>query len=391
MIITVLFSGCAPHKELKELSIVKGMGVDLNPNGSYLLTFQIFNPKSGGGGGGGTQTSGSSSQSTIIQGSGKSLFDATRNVTMQMGKQLYYSNVSSLIFGKEICSGKLPELFDFFERNHEIMPSERVFMAENRAEDILMAQNVDGYISAHDIELIAENNMNTSEVVDQQLKDILKVKNTGMQDFYMGILSMQQNNTSNGQQPSQSSGNGGGGSGGSNDTIIEAGTAIFHNSKQAGILDDSQTRGLLWILGEVHGGLIVVDLKEGGNVSLEIKQAGSSVSMSEKDGKPCADINIHLESSIGEIESTNINDYNDTIKDELISLQNQAVKKEAESAVNIALKKDHSDVFGFGLKLFEFQPAVWHKLNKSWYNDAEMIPVNINVSSTIRHNGLISK
>lgn len=390
MIITILFSGCAPHKELKELSIVEGMGVDLNSDGSYLLTFQVFDPKSGGGG---TQASGISNQATIIQGSGKSLFDATRNVTMQMGKKLYYSNVSSLIFGKEICSRKLPELFDFFERNHEIMPSERVFMAENKAEDILTAQNADGYISAHDIELIAENNTYTSEVVDQQLEDILKVQNTGIQDFYLGILSVQESNASNGQQGNQSSSGSGSNSGGSsgNDIVTESGTAIFSNSKLAGILDDSQTRGLLWILGKVNGGLIVVDPKEGGNVSLEIKQASSSVSMSEKDGKPCANININLESSIGEIESTNISNYNDTIKNELIGLQNQAVKEEAESAVSTALKQDHSDVFGFGLKLFEFQPAVWRKLDQSWDNDAETIPVNINVNSTICHNGLISK
>lgn len=389
IIILLIFTGCAPHKDLKELSIVEGMGVDLNPDGSYLLTFQVFKPSSGGGGGG-TQTSGTTTQTTIIQSSGKSLFDASRNATLQMGKKLYYSNVNALIFSRDICKSKLPVILDFFERNHEIMPNERVFMAEGRAEDILTAKNEDGYIPASKIELISENNVYTSEMVDQQLEDLLKIQNTGIKDFYLGILSVKKSLSSNNQQSSQSNSNNGNSSE-ENNIIVASGTAIFHDDKLVDTFDYKQTRGLLWIIGKVESGAIVVNLKEGGNASLEIKKSSSKISVSVKNGIPCINVDINVESSISEIESTDVTNIGSAFKDELVNHQNQTVKNEAESAIKIALKKDNSDIFGFGLKLFEYQPAIWHKLEENWSKNAGTIQVNINVNSTISHNGLITR
>ena len=50
LIIPLSFSGCMPYQELKEESIVEGMGIDYGKN-AYSVTFQINDMQQSGGSG----------------------------------------------------------------------------------------------------------------------------------------------------------------------------------------------------------------------------------------------------------------------------------------------------------------------------------------------------
>lgn len=393
--VVLILTGCAPHKELKELSIVEGLGIDMNTDGSYFLTFQVLKTQTGKNGGSGQ--GGSSSQEEIIQGSGASLFDASRNVTMHMGKKLYYSTVSSLVFGREICAGHLSEMLDFLERNHEINPSERVFMADGKASDILTAQDSSGYISAHDIRLLSQNNYNTSKVVDQRLEDLLLEDGMG-QDVYLAVLSAQTaasgGQASGGKSTGGSSGGGGGSgsqssSGSSNQTVVATGTAIFHQKKLVGILTPEQTRGMLWVLGQVKSGILVIPTESYGDVSMEIRNESTQIRPEVKNGQASVKVDIRMETSLAEVETTNKLTVGQPVLDQLIDAQNRKVRSEVESAIEAALRKNNADIFGFGLRLYESEPAVWRRMSGQWATQAGRLPISVNVQSTISSNGLI--
>jgi spore germination protein KC len=385
LFIPLVFAGCTPYRELKELAIVEGMGVDINTDGSYLLTFQIFKPMSGGGQNG---KQGSSNQTKIIQGTGKSLFDASRNVTLQMGKKLYYSNTRAIIISEDLCKKNFTVLLDFLERNHEVKPEQRILMANGRAEDILKAKNEDGFISAQDIELISINSYNTSKIIDKQLLDIYKDTSMGITDSTLAVISAKKSSIG-----SSSGGSSGGNSsgGGDNQIVSLGGTAFFNNQKLVGVLNDDETRGLLWILGQVKSGMIVVKPDNSGNVSLEIKSAGSKFSTYTKDGKTGISVDVNFSTSVGEIESSKIKDITNDVITKLIDLQNENVKMEMQSAISKALRQNNADIFGFGLKIFQSNPTAWKKLSESWNTSANMLPVTINVKSSIEHYGLITK
>lgn len=389
--IPLLLTGCAPHKELKELSIVEGLGVDLSPDGGYLLTFQVLKPQSGKNGGSGQ--GGSSNQEEIIQGSGASLFDASRNVTMHMGKKLYYSTVSSLVFGREICAGHLSDMLDFLERNHEINPSERVFMADGKASDILTAQNSDGYISAHDIRLLSQNNYNTSKVVDQRLEDLLLEDSVG-RDVYLAVLSVQTAGSGGESSGGKSGGGSGDGasqssSGSSDQAVVASGTAIFHQKKLADILTPEQTRGLLWVLGKVKSGILVVPTESYGDVSMEIRNETTRIQSQVTNGQAHVKVDIRMETSLAEVETTNKLTVGQPVLDQLINAQNRKVRSEVESAIETALRQNNADVFGFGQRLYEWEPAVWRRMSGQWATQAGRLPVSVSVQSTISSNGLI--
>jgi hypothetical protein len=122
--------------ELKNESIVEGMGIDYEKN-QYNITFQIYNTQSSGGGGEEAKKSSGSGKVKILQSTGTSLFEAVRNATLQNGRKLYFSNIRAFIIGDEVSKNHFAELLDFMERNQQIKPTERIFAAKGKASDIL--------------------------------------------------------------------------------------------------------------------------------------------------------------------------------------------------------------------------------------------------------------
>jgi spore germination protein KC len=147
----------------------------------------------------------------------------------------------------------------------------------------------------------------------------------------------------------------------------------------------------MWVRGLVMSGVINVQPAEGGKVSLEIMGSKSKVSVTEEDGKPAIDINIDLSTRIAEAE-TLVGTLDESFVHQLIDLSEKDVKAEVNEAVDTCLRKDDSDVFGFGEKIFESKPQLWHEVEANWRQQTlKELPVNVTVKSTIIDVGLINK
>ena len=91
-IMLVALSGCLGGREINDLEIVIGMGIDKDKDtGDILLTAQIVNEKeaggaSGEGGGGGGKAYWN------VNSIGKSIFDAARQITHKTGNRLFVSH-----------------------------------------------------------------------------------------------------------------------------------------------------------------------------------------------------------------------------------------------------------------------------------------------------------
>ena len=368
LILPFILSGCMPYKELKEESIVEGVGIDFGANG-YDLTFQIYNPEQNSGSG--SKKSGSSTV-TILQSNGTTINDAVRNATLQIGRKLYFSNVRAYVVGEEVCSEKFTKILDFLERNHEIKPNEQIFVAKGKAADIMTYKKDDEIVPAVNLELMAQNYAQTSKMVNVVILDIFKNVATGITDPMISAISLKKND--------------------SGKEIIEMdGAAVFHNNSIAGYLDKTQTRGCLWIAGKATGGIVTLNLPQGGLASIEILGSSSKITLSANGEKPVAKVEITVNSSLTEIQSKSSYTIDSNFITGLEKLQNEAVTAEARNAVNQALKTYSSDVFGFGLKIFEDKPELWRKIGKDWEANDKNIRVDITTKSSINQTGLTAQ
>ena len=73
-------------------------------------------------------------------------------------------------------------------------------------------------------------------------------------------------------------------------------TAVFKEDKLVGYLDQRETRGLLWVLGEVRGGIIVLRLPGAeGKISIEISEAAAKISAAGKEQPVKLEVEIEIE------------------------------------------------------------------------------------------------
>ncbi|ADU28026.1 Ger(x)C family spore germination protein [Ethanoligenens harbinense] len=409
----VVMTGCTESRELKDMDIIEGLGVDLLPNGEYQVTFQIFQSQ--------TQTGGEDVD--ILQTSGANLFDCSRNATVQSGKRLYYSNERALILGSAVCRKGLSPILDFFSRNHELRMGQRVFMAEGRAADILTAKNPNGVITAKYLERVAMNETYNSKIMDMQLGELVERVATKSDAIFMPTIIHRTYNpsgnvfggstsspganpgksssssssggtssSSGGGSTSSSDGSSGGGGGGSsssgggssqdmqNKEVLEVErTAVFNKDAQfATFMTPNQTRGFLWTRSGAVGGVLTLTLPNGLKVGVEIKGNSSSLTVQPK----TYTFDISFRTALVDVQNGSVDVTSPAFQKTIVDLQNSQVRHEVQSALDVAFYGGKSDIFRIGTNYFRFRPDQWRGMMNTWPMSGQDLKPILNVSST---------
>ena len=109
IIITIfLTTGCS-YVELNNLAIANTLGIDY-VDGNYEVTIQILDLKKDANG------NNDSEKDVIYKGSGKTITNAIRNVSLSYPKELYLGHLSIVIIGKDLINSDLEEIFEYFIR-----------------------------------------------------------------------------------------------------------------------------------------------------------------------------------------------------------------------------------------------------------------------------------
>ncbi|MFT9055137.1 MAG: Ger(x)C family spore germination C-terminal domain-containing protein [Ethanoligenens sp.] len=409
----VALTGCTTSRELKDMDIVEGLGVDLLPDGEYQATYQIFQMQTGAGG----------EAVDILQTSGSNLFDCSRNATVQTGKRLYYSNERVLVIGSAVCRKGLTPLMDFFSRNHELRMGQRVFMAEGRAADILTAKNANGVITAKNLEQVELNEIYNSKIMDMQLGEVMERISTKSDMIFMPTLIHRKytpggniyndagsspgaypnkgstsssagsvSSSSAGGSSSSDSGGGGGTGGGAsssgggssgdlqNKEVLEVErTAVFNQDVQfSGFMTPNQTRGFLWTRSGAVGGVLMLTMHNGMVAGVEVKDNSANLTVQPQ----TFTFDISFKTALGEIENSSVDVTTPAFEKEIIALQNNEVKHEIQSALDVAFYGAKSDIFRIGSNYFRFRPDQWRTLMNTWPMSGQNLKPIINVHST---------
>ena len=367
-------SGCWDRKELETLAIVSGIGIDLAQDGeNYQVTFQIIRPdavlggdgSAGGGGGGSAQK-----PFWALKAEGETIFAAIRKATFESSRRLFLSHNEVVIINEEVAQKGILPVIDFLIRDAEPRLSQWLLVTPDQAGEVLQIENKLEKIPAAGIALQMQNYFATS-----------KVRAVSLHEFAAQLLEKTTANTVPVITIIETDGEKG--------LRLER-TAVFKEDKLAGYLDQKATRGLLWVLGEVRGGIIVLDLPEtGGKVGIEISGATAKISAAVKERPLKLLVEINLEAILGE----------KTIKQNLVSpekisflekLTEEAINSEVEAAL-IQARQLGADIFGFGAYLHRHHPKEWKGLQHEWERHFRQLEVAIKAKATILEVGLIKR
>ncbi|WP_336785375.1 Ger(x)C family spore germination protein [Paenibacillus sp. MMO-177] len=377
MLCLLLMTGCWSRRELNELLIVLGMGIDWE-DGHYLVSFQVVNPSEISN----QQKRGDRPPGTLFQGRGKTLFEAARAVTAEAPRKVYLGHLQIYVIGEEAARKGINELIDVSARDNETRMDFNIIIAKgSKAEDVLKlytpVEKLPSYSMQQSLQTSAKNWAPTIAVTLD--KAITNLSSQGSELALTGIrvignpkVGENKQNVEKFMPPSR---------------FRYSGIAAFRDDKLIGWLNERESRGYTDITNNLDSTSIAIPCGEQRYMGIEVTSSNSKIKTKVVNGNPEVEVSIRTEANIVERSCADVDLSNpETIK-QLEKKTKENIQTNAEAAVNHA-KEMKSDIFGFGTQMEKEHPAFWYRVKDQWREEYfPKLKVSYKIKLYIRETG----
>lgn len=377
--LSVILTGCWNSRELNDLAIVSGIGIDKVPDSDkYRVSFQVVVPSASNT----SQGAGSGQASiTIYSSTDSTLYGALRRTSKRATRKLFFAHTQLLVLGESLAQSGINEVFDIFERSHELRLNAAVLISRDTDAasilEILMAQE-----SVPSIGLVKKSD-NTSKVWGENQKmRVFDVINgiTGNGGFtisgvrIIGSVDEGMKKTNLDQSDVQTA-------------IIMSGQAVFKKGKLEGWIEGVDARGAGWILNKLVETNLNIDTKDMKDaVAVNVLYSKTKVQIEIVNGLPVFHVLITEEGNIYETKTFVDLSKNEEIRNLEMSMEKQT-KDEIQQAVQTA-QRMKNDYLNFGNELKRVSPAVWATVEKDWEQLFAQGTLDLKIKAFIRGTGM---
>lgn len=377
--VSVLLTGCWNSRELNDLAIVSGIGIDkVDDKEGYRVTFQIINPSSS------APTTGAASGRPpvmVISATDRTVFGALRKASRRMTRQLFFAHTQLVIIGEPLARSGVDNIFDIFERSHELRLNSAVLIAKN-SDAASVLKLLTALESLPSTGLIKKT-QNTSRVWGENREvDVFEVINgiTGEGDFTINGIQIVGSAEEGKKKSSLEQTEAPAGS-------LMSGLGVFKNGKLISWLNGPESKGTQWLLDKLEETNVNIDSSDGEeDISVNIFYSKTAVKIDLREGKPVFHIHIREEGSINEAGS-----FVDLSKEEELEKLKKELAEQTASEVKLALKaaqERKADIFNFGNELKRTHPELWKTVRKDWDSVFAEGELDLQVDAYIRGTGM---
>ncbi|WP_409341827.1 Ger(x)C family spore germination protein [Paenibacillus sp. MBLB4367] len=364
--LVLLLAGCWGRNEAQSLDYVLAVGIDLNEDNDIVLTIQtpVLDSLKQTGGSQGKETT------KTVSIKGHSTYEAVRAYTNTVGKKLFWSHMQVIVFSEQAVKFGVEPYLGYFASDPRLRGTSYIAVVKGRAADAIRLKPQFTLISSlhlHDVlemgtfsgkyPLVRFSEFNRMLADPQGAQPYLPL----VKLFPPGESNKQLKTVPNDELGTYRS-----------PSFHAGGTVVFKATKFVGLLNESESRGLLWAKKDkLKSTVVVVPCKDNGGdhtctISLNMI-APSKVNFHARyeDGKAKLLLHVRANFDVGDKSSK----HNTTTEAYSRYLENafaEVVKKEIRSAFEKAVRSYHSDVFGFGNDLEDRHPATWEKVKNDW-------------------------
>ncbi|MDN4594660.1 Ger(x)C family spore germination protein [Polycladomyces subterraneus] len=346
----MLLSGCWDRVEVNDLALVVGTVVDKKENGNVELAVELIIPQAAGGGsdmmGGGGD--GGGAKTYVVAAEGADVADAIRKLQEKLPRKIFWAHNMSVIFGERLLREGIGGQLDFFDRYYATRKQYYVFAAKSPASALLQATPPVGRSSGE----VMLNLTKTEVGVEMTVKDVLQMLNS---DAHAVILPwIEQNPAVPGEEEKQ-------------DTSLRvSGVAVLKKDKIVGRIDDTITRGVMWVRNKVKTAIVTVKPKgTKGKVSVELLEADTKLVPSVTGGKWKMTVRIKTEGNV--IQNTTDQEIdNPNVTKKLEKDIERDIQRVIMASLDQVQKGMKADVFGFAEAFHRQYPDRWHKVKDRW-------------------------
>lgn len=364
-------TGCWDRVEVNDIAIVTGTAIDKKGD-EIELSIQIFIPKAAGSSTEQSISGGNEHITVTTSQTGKNIADALSKLQGKLSREVFWGQCKIFIFGEDLARDGIQKQMDFLLRHPEPRGRAYVYIGEGKAKDILeVVPRLERYSS----EVLREvsNKMIGMQVTIQDVDEMLTDITQSVAIPYVKIKTEKSHDGKDIKFPH-----------------ID-GAAVFQKDKMIGIINESLTRGILWLRDEIKGYTVSVEVEnEKGLVSLNPVSANIKLKPKIENDTWKMTVDILTESSVVQNE-TNI-DY--TAPKQLNKLERlfaKAIETRIRDVLDILQDDYQADIVGFSKEFYRKYPKEWKKVENRWEEVFANLVIDINVEAHIRREGYINK
>jgi len=372
-VITVfLLTGCWNRIEVNDIAIVTAIGLDLVEENMIRLTLQVAIPTKLGPAG--ASSGGGKDRSTfVISEKGVTVSEAYRKLQMKLSRRVFFSQSRVLLISESLARKGIFNIIDFYTRFHQPRMNSFIMFTEGAASEVIKNMPNLESVSAEETKELAKLSVGLKVYVRDFLNMLLT---DGLEPYAPQYkLTSVEVDTENESGKIQSIN----------------GAAVFKKDKLIGWMDETETRGILWLRNEIEGGVITIKVpkeKGGGNISLDIIRSKTKILPHHDHGQ--MKITVNVTSEMSAIENTSkLVLFNPKVIEEIQKNIEKEIKGRIQLVVNKAQKDFQSDIFGFGQAVYREYPKAWNTFyKKNWNHEFSQVEVNIKSKVYVRRIGL---
>jgi spore germination protein KC len=361
LLLLLLTAGCTRGLELSERAFVLGVAVDLTANQQILMTTQIYNPSQGK-----SDIPAKGATLNIIT-EGPSLFEAVRNITLQLGRKGQWSHIQMILIGEEVArSPKFREILDFFYRDDEPRLMNHISITNGKAGPYLngktLIENSNGRTLV-DIQRIATRF--TAKIPEMTLRElILKVQS----EVSTALIPY----VERGKKDDKSS--------------EYTGGAVVLNKKMVGFLPSEEVQYYMLAVNKVRNAVISIPTDSKSTAeAFEIIQSSAKISTRLEDDTVKVKLSLAVSGTVREITHSRMDTTEETKQYELHIAD--TIRSRTEKML-LSLKEMKADAIGIGNRISKLHPRVWKEMKPEWQEQFEKVEYEIDVKVTIINTGL---
>ncbi|MCC3380508.1 Ger(x)C family spore germination protein [Paenibacillus farraposensis] len=378
--LVLLLTGCWNRRELNELAIVVGLGIDKQGD-RFRVSVQVVDPGAVSSKKGGSQ----GAPATLYTDEADTIFEAIRKITTISPRKMYFSHLRICVIGESVATEGMAKSLDLLSRDNEFRSDfYLVVTKDNSAEDTLKMMTPLVPIPANNLfSSLESSEKNWSPSTTVTLDELIAaLTSEGRQPVLTGLRIV---------------GNKEMGESSSNAKMIEppvllqySGLAVFRKDKLIGWLNETESRGYSFILGKVQSSVGFAACPGGGKVVTESIRTQTSMKGSVNRKEPQIHIKVRVEANVGEVECNSLDLTKASTIYDIEKREEEKIEEIMQSTVRKAQKLYKADIFGFGEAIHRADPKAWKTLKKNW--DLEHfadLPVHIKVDFKIRRLGTV--
>ncbi len=366
----IFLNGCVrsgTKRELEALAVVMGIAMDKMDEKSgpeserLLLTAQVVRNiaisqnRSQSEGGGSASEGDLSKPYWNVQVTGTDLLEALRSAVHITNRRLYVAQNQILVIGRELAEDGIAKYLDYFFRDHETRYDVSLIVSEGTASEILNVESHLESFPAQDLNKLIARQQDDSHAPRCTLFSFFRDYKTPYKASLVPMVRVAAPEDTETQSP----------------YLYVAKSAVFKQDKMVAELDEGQTRGALWMLGEVQRGVITVNY-EGVEVAIEILDGSGDYQAEYSDGRIKVKANIKMTGSLGELQGGR------TVDASVMDALEKACAGEIEAEIRSAfheMQLNGADVLGIGEAFYRYYPRTWKMIAnhfESLYPAAEL-------------------